>query len=114
MGRHHGSQTCIGYRGYRCDCLHGLGPGGTPAFDPNDCDDFSWCAREKTFRRGGSFSYVLATVCKRHRHQVDSAMKASETALGRGRAHDRRAGAPTGRMTTLPTKKEAKKKKIRR
>ena len=84
MGRHHGSQTCIGYRGYRCDCLHGLGPGGTPAFDPNDCDDFSWCAREKTFRRGGSFSYVLATVCKRHRHQVDSAMKASETALGRG------------------------------
>ena len=51
---HHGSQTCTGYRGYRCDCLPGLGPGGTPAFDLNDCDDFSWYAREKTFRRGGS------------------------------------------------------------
>ena len=51
---HHGSQTCIGYRGYRCDCLPGLGPGGTPAFDLNDCDGFSWCAREKTYRRGGS------------------------------------------------------------
>ena len=48
VGRHHGSQTCIGYRGYRCDCLPGLGPGGTPAFDLNDCDDFSWCGREKS------------------------------------------------------------------
>ena len=37
-------------------------------------------------------------------------MKAAETAVGRGRAHDRRAGAPTGRMTAFPTKKEAKKK----
>ena len=54
VGRHHGSQTYIGYRGYRCDCLPGLGPGGTPAFDLNECDDYSWCAREKTFRRGGS------------------------------------------------------------
>ena len=53
VGRHHRSQTCIGYRGYRCDCVPGLGPGGTPALDLNDCDDFSWCAREKTFRRGG-------------------------------------------------------------
>ena len=34
-------------------------------------------------------------------------MKASETALGPGRAHERRAGAPTGRMTALPTKKQA-------
>ena len=25
-----------------------------PAFDLNDCDDFSWRAREKTFRHGGS------------------------------------------------------------
>ena len=30
----------IGCRGYRCDVLPGLGPGGTPAFDLNDCDDF--------------------------------------------------------------------------
>ena len=54
VGHHHVGQTCMGYRGYRCDCLPGLGPGGTPAFDLNDCDDFSWCAREKTYRRGGS------------------------------------------------------------
>ena len=39
-------------------------------------------------------------------------MMAPETALGPGRAHDQRAGAPTGWMTALPTKKEAKKKKI--
>ena len=39
-------------------------------------------------------------------------MKASETALGPGRAHDRRTGAPTGRVTALPTKKQAKKKKF--
>ena len=38
-------------------------------------------------------------------------MKASETALGPGRAHDRRARAPTGRMTAFPTKKQAKKQK---
>ena len=37
-------------------------------------------------------------------------MKPSVTALGPGRTHDRRAGAPTGRMTALPTKREAKKK----
>ena len=36
-------------------------------------------------------------------------MKASETAIGPGRTHDRRAGDPTERMTALPTKKEAKK-----
>ena len=36
------------------------------------------------------------------------AMKASETAIGPGRAHDRRAGAPTGRMTARPTKKQSK------
>ena len=53
VGHHHGGQTCTGYRGYRCDCLLGLGPGGTPAFDLKDCNDFS-CAREKTCRRGGS------------------------------------------------------------
>ena len=40
VGHHHGRQTCIGCRGYRCDCLPGLGPGETPAFDLNDCDDF--------------------------------------------------------------------------
>ena len=39
-------------------------------------------------------------------------MKASETALGPGRAHDRRAGAPTGRVTVLPTKKHAKKNNL--
>ena len=39
-------------------------------------------------------------------------MKASETAIGPGRTHDRRAGAPTGRMTAIPTKKRAKKNKI--
>ena len=36
-------------------------------------------------------------------------MKASEMALVPVRAHDRRAGAPTGRMTTLPTKKQVEK-----
>ena len=41
---------------------------------------------------------------------IPSAMKASGTALGPGRAHGRRAGAPTGRMTALPTKKQAEKK----
>ena len=41
-----------------------------------------------------------------------SAIKASETALGPGRAHDRRAGAPTGRMTAHPTKKRQRKKKF--
>ena len=35
-------------------------------------------------------------------------MKASETALGLGCTHDRRAGAQTGRMTALPTRKQAK------
>ena len=54
VGHHHGSQTCTGYRGYRCNCLPGLGPGGTPPFDLKDCDHFSWRAREKTCRRGGS------------------------------------------------------------
>ena len=33
MGHHHGGQTCTGYRGYRCDCQPGLGPGGTLAID---------------------------------------------------------------------------------
>ena len=54
VGHHHCRQTCMGYRGFLCDCLPSLGPGGTPVFDLNDCDDFSWCAREKTYRRGGS------------------------------------------------------------
>ena len=45
---------------------------------------------------------------------IPSAMKASETALSPGRAHDRRAGAPTGRITALQTKKQAEKKKRRR
>ena len=44
---------------------------------------------------------------------IPSAMKASGTALGPGRAHGRRAGAPTGRMTALPTKKQAEKKNRR-
>ena len=43
-----------------------------------------------------------------------TAMKASGTALGPGRAHGRRAGAPTGRMTALPTKKQAEEKFFRR
>ena len=54
VGHHHGRQTCIGYRGYRCDCLPGLDLGGTPVFDLNDCEDLWWCAREKTCCRGGS------------------------------------------------------------
>ena len=41
-------------------------------------------------------------------------MKAAEAALGPSRAHDRRAGAPTGRMTALPTKKQAKNNIFRR
>ena len=35
-----------------------------------------------------------------------SAEKATGTALGPGRAHERRAGAPTGRMTAFPSKKQ--------
>ena len=53
VGHNHGAQTRMWYRGYLCDCLPGLGPGGFPAFDLNYCDDFSWFAREKTCRRGG-------------------------------------------------------------
>ena len=40
VGHHHGRQTCMGYRGYQCDRLPGLGPGGTLAVDLNDGDDF--------------------------------------------------------------------------
>ena len=40
---------------------------------------------------------------------ASTATKASGTVLGPGCAHDRRAGAPTGWMTALPTKKQAKK-----
>ena len=36
-------------------------------------------------------------------------MKATGTVLGPGRAHERRAGAPTGRMTALRTKNQAEK-----
>ena len=54
VGYHHGSRMCMDYRGYRCDCLLGLGLGGTPVFDLNDCDDSAWCAREKTCHRGCS------------------------------------------------------------
>ena len=68
VGRHHGSQTCIGYRGYRCDCLPVLGPGGTLACELNECDDFYLGASESC--RGGSWSYVLAISCMRHRCQV--------------------------------------------
>ena len=70
VGHHHGGQTCMGYRGDRCDCLPGPCPGGTLAIDLNDCDDFSRCVHERICRRGDSLSYVLATVCKRHLHQV--------------------------------------------
>ena len=45
---------------------------------------------------------------------IPSAMKASGTALGPGRAHDRRAGAPAERMTALPTKKQAEKNSCHR
>ena len=38
-----------------------------------------------------------------------SATKATGTALRPGRAHDWRAGAPTGWMTALPSKKLAEK-----
>ena len=48
VGHHHGGQTRMCYRGDRCDCLPGLGLGGTPAFDLNECDDFSLSARENT------------------------------------------------------------------
>ena len=45
----------MGYRGYRCDCLPGPGPGGTLAIDLNDSDDVSYgCEREKTCRRDDS------------------------------------------------------------
>ena len=55
MGHHHGVQRCTGYRGYHCDCLPGLGPGGTLEIDENDNDDFSrGYVREKTCRRDGS------------------------------------------------------------
>ena len=43
-----------------------------------------------------------------------SATKAIGTALGPGRAHNRRAGVPTGRMTALPSKKQGEKKMFRR
>ena len=48
VGHHHGSQTRNGYRGYICDCLPGLGPGGTPAFNlPEQLRRFFVvCARE--------------------------------------------------------------------
>ena len=81
---HHGDQTCMDYRGYCCDCLPGLGPVSTPAFDLNDCDDFSWSAREKTCRRGGSLSYVLDTVCERHRHQVGRVRVQTATRVNKG------------------------------
>ena len=41
-------------------------------------------------------------------------MKASGTALGLRRTYYRRAGAPTGRMAALPTKKQAEKNGFRR
>ena len=60
-----------GLPGYRSDLLPGLAPGGTFAIDLNVCDDFSCgCVREKTCRSGGSWSYVIVTLCERHRHQV--------------------------------------------
>ena len=57
MGRHHENQTCIGDRGYRCDCLRRPGPGGTPAFDLNVCDDFGVNAR------GRSVAAVASHTC---------------------------------------------------
>ena len=41
-------------------------------------------------------------------------MKASETALRPGHAHDRRTEAPTGRMTALPMNKQAENNIFRR
>ena len=41
---------------------------------------------------------------------IPSATKATGTALGPGRAHDRQAGAPMGRMTALPSEKQGEKK----
>ena len=69
MGQHHGGQ--MGSRVYRGDCLPRPVSGGALAVDLNDGDEFSYgCAREMICRRGGSYSCVLATVCKGHRHQV--------------------------------------------
>ena len=47
LGHHHGVQTCLGYRGYRCDCLPGLVPGGTLAIGLNDGDDFLMAVRAR-------------------------------------------------------------------
>ena len=55
VGHHHGGPTCVGYRGYLCDCLPGPVPGGTVAIDLDDGDSFSYgCACEKICRRGGN------------------------------------------------------------
>ena len=43
-----------------------------------------------------------------------SATKVTRPALGPNRAYDRPAGAPTGRMTALPWKKQAEKHIFRR
>ena len=68
VGHHHGGPTRMCYQGHRCCCLPALGPGGTLACELNDCDDFYLGASESC--RGGSWSYVLAISCMRHRCQV--------------------------------------------
>ena len=45
---------------------------------------------------------------------IPPAAKATRTALSPDRAHNRRVGAPTERMTALPSKKQADKKHNRR
>ena len=47
VGHHHGDQTCMGYRGYCCDCLPAPGPGGTLAIDLNDGDNFYMVVRAR-------------------------------------------------------------------
>ena len=59
VGHHHSSPTCMGYRSYRCDCLPGFGPGGTPAFDLNDFGDFLGVrARRRTVAAVASYTCV--------------------------------------------------------
>lgn len=48
---------------------------------------------------------------QQHLRTIPSAMEPAGTAVGPGRAHSRQAGAPTGRMTSHPSKKHAEKTK---
>ena len=80
--------------GYRCDCLPVLGPRGTLACELNDCDDFCLGASETC--RGGSWSYVLAISCMRHRCQ-----KLSEFRVQTATRIDKGVSAASERMRVL-------------